>query len=159
VRQDMSLDQAKDVLLETVEGVAANPPSKEDVDRARTALLKSIELTLNQTDRVGIGLSEWIGAGDWRLVFVNRDRVKAVTPDAVKRVAAAYLKSSNRTLGLFVPTPKPDRAEIPAAPDVAALLKDYKGEQAKAQAESFDASPANIEARTKRLTLPNGARV
>jgi len=159
VRQDMSLDEARDILLQTIEGTAAKPPTKEEVERARASLLKSVELTLNRSDSVGLNLSEWIAMGDWRLFFVNRDRLKTLTTEDVQRVAVAYLKPSNRTLGLFVPTAKPDRAEIPASPDVAALLKDYKGEQAKAQAESFDASPGNIEARTKRLTLPGGARV
>ena len=44
----------------------------------------------------------------------------------MQRVAAAYLKPSNRTLGVFVPVAKIDRAEIPPAPDVAALSKIIK---------------------------------
>jgi zinc protease len=159
VRQDMSLDEARDILLRTVEGVAATPPTTEEVERARAALLKNIELTLNSSERVGLTLSEWIGMGDWRLFFLHRDRIKKVTTEDVQRVAAAYLKSTNRTAGVFIPTPKPERAEIPPTPDVAEILKDYKGEEAKGQAEAFDPSPANIEARTKRLSLANGARV
>src|SRR5262249_16242261 len=65
----------------------------------------------------------------------------------------------NRTLGLFYPTPKPDRAEIPAPPDVASLVKDYKGSASRAEGEVFDASPANIEARTTRSALPNGFKL
>ncbi len=158
-RQDMSLDEARNVLLETVEGVPAAPATAEEVERAKTSLLKGIELTLNNSERVGLTLSEWIGMGDWRLFFLHRDRLKKVKPEDVTRVAAAYLKPSNRTVGVFVPTAKPERAEIPPVPDVAALLKDYKGEQAKAQAEAFDPSPANVDARTRRLSLPNGAKV
>ena len=89
--------------------------------------------------------------GDWRLFFLHRDRLRKVTPEDVQRVAATYLKPSNRTLGLFVPTQKPDRAEIPPTPDVAALLKDYKGDAAVAAGEAFDPSPANIESRTRAL--------
>ena len=77
----------------------------------------------------------------------------------MQRVAAAYLKPSNRTVGVFIPTPKPDRAEIPPPPDVAALLKDYKGDAAVAAGEAFDPSPANIESRTTRSTLPAGLKV
>ncbi|MGH9369101.1 MAG: M16 family metallopeptidase, partial [Thermoanaerobaculia bacterium] len=51
------------------------------------------------------------------------------------------------------------RAEIPASPDVAALLKDYKGEAAVAQGEAFDPSPANIESRTSRAAMPNGLEI
>src|SRR5919202_495728 len=150
VRQGDSLDAARDALLETVEGVASNPPTKEEVERARAQLLKQIELAMNNSDQVGLILSEFIGAGDWRLFFLHRDRLRKVTPEEVAQAAAKYFKPSNRTLGLFVPTPKPDRAEIPPPPDLAAALKDYRGDTAVAAREAFDPSPANIESRTTR---------
>ena len=53
---------------------------------------------------------------------MRRDRLKQVKPEDVLRVATAYLKSSNRTIGEFIPDAKPDRAEIPAKSDVAALV-------------------------------------
>ncbi len=93
---------------------------------------------MNSADRVGLQMSEWIGAGDWRLFFLNRDRIRKVTPEDVGRAAASYFKASNRTVGEFIPTAKPERAEIPSAPDVAALLKDYKGDAAIAAGEAFD---------------------
>ena len=71
----------------------------------------------------------------------------------------AYLKPSNRTIGEFIPDAKPDRAEIPAKTDLAAALKDYKGEAAMAAGEAFDPSPKNIESRTERFTLPSGMKV
>ena len=74
-------------------------------------------------------------------------------------MAAAYLKASNRTLGEFIPDAKPDRAEIPAKTDVAALVKDYKGDAAMSEGEAFDPSPDNIDSRTTRFTLPSGMKV
>jgi len=159
VRKDSSLDDAEKALLATVGDIASQPITKEEVDRARTEILKNVDLMLNSADRVGLELSEWIGAGDWRLFFWNRDRVKKVTAEDVQRVALAYLKPSNSTVGLFIPTGAPDRSEVPTSPDVAALLKDYKGEAAVVQGEAFDASPANIESRTTRTKLPNGVQV
>ena len=150
VRQGDSLDAARDTLIQTIEGIGATPPTKEEVERARSQLLKNIELTLNNSDRVGLTLSEFIGAGDWRLFFLHRDRLRKVTPEDVSQVAARYFKPSNRTLGLFIPTPKPDRAEVPATPDLTAALKDYKGDPTVAAGEAFDPSPANIDARTAR---------
>src|SRR5262249_2869098 len=116
-------------------------------------------LTLNSADRVGLQMSEWIGAGDWRLFFIHRDRVRTVTPEDVAKAAATYLKSSNRTVGMFYPTAKPDRAEIPAPPDIAALVKDYKGEGAIAAGEASDPSPAAIESRVARMALPGGLKL
>ena len=86
--------------------------------RARRRMLKNIELALNDAHRVGLQMSEWIAQGDWRLFFLHRDRLRAVTPADVNRVAQAYLKPTNRTVGVFIPTEKPDRAQIPAAPSI-----------------------------------------
>ncbi|MBO0801377.1 MAG: insulinase family protein, partial [Blastocatellia bacterium] len=124
LRMDQSLDQARDALLQVVEGIDKNPVTKEEVERARAQLLKEIELTLNSSETLGLQLSEWIGMGDWRLLFIHRDRLRKVTPEEVQQVAKKYLKQSNRTLGFFIPTVKPERAEIPAKPDVLALVKD-----------------------------------
>lgn len=150
VRQGDSLDAAKDALVQTIESFGANPPTKEEVERARAQLLKNIDLSLNNSDQVGLTMSEFIGAGDWRLFFLHRDRLRKVTTEEVAQAATKYFKPSNRTLGMFIPTPKPDRAEIPATPDLAAALKDYKGDAAVAGGEAFDPSPENIEARTVR---------
>jgi zinc protease len=159
VRKEQSLDAAREAMTQTTEGMAAKAPTQEEVDRARTSLLKNIDLTLNSAERVGLELSEWMAQGDWRLYFLNRDHLKKVTPADVQRVAAAYLKPTNRTVGLFIPTDKPDRAEIPAPPDVAALVKDYKGSAVVAEGEAFDPSPANIESRTMRSDLPSGLKL
>ncbi len=159
VRQEDSLDAARDTMLQIVEDLAKNPVTKEEVERGRAQLLKQIELNLNSSDQVGVELSEWMGQGDWRLLFISRDRLRKLTPEDVQRVATNYLKQSNRTLGLFVPTPKPERAEIPSTPDVLALVKDYKGDAAIAVGEAFDPSPANIESRATRSTTTGGLKL
>ncbi|MBV8733019.1 MAG: insulinase family protein, partial [Acidobacteriia bacterium] len=159
LRADQSLDEARDVLLATVEKLADEPPSKEEVDRVKTRLVKQMELQMTNTQSVALELSDWESLGDWRLLFVMRDQIKNVTPEDVGRIAKAYLKSSNRTLAEFIPTAKPERAEIPPAPDVAAVLKDFKGGEAIAPGEAFDPSPANIESRVTRATLPSGIKL
>lgn len=159
VRQETPIADSEKTMLETIDAVVTSPATQEEVERARTRLLKEIDLTLNSADRVGLQMSEWIGAGDWRLFFLDRDRIKKVSVEDVRRVAATYLKASNRTVGLFLPTSKPDRSEIPATPDVEALLRDYKGEAPAAAGEAFDPSPASIESRTTRTELANGMKV
>ena len=78
---------------------------------------------------------------------------------AIQAAATRYLKSANRTLGMFIPTQSPDRAEIPPVPDLAAALKDYRGSAPVAQGEDFNPTPANIEARVIRRTLPGGMKL
>jgi zinc protease len=160
VRQDQNVQDAKAALVKTLDDAAgAAPITKEEVDRARATILKNVDLMLNNADRVGLNLSEYIGQGDWRLFFLTRDRVRSATVEDVQKAATAYLKPSNRTIGVFLPTPKPDRSEIPPPVLAADAVKDYKGDAAIAAGEAFDPSPANIEARTKRSTLGNGAQV
>ena len=158
VRKEASLEEARSTMLQTIDGVVSTPATAEEVERARAKLLKNIELTLNTSDRLGLQFSEWIGAGDWRLFFLNRDRIRKASAEDVRRVASSYLKPSNRTVGEFLPTAAPDRAEIPAAPETTALLKDYKGDAAIAAGEAFDPSPSNIESRAVRGHLPEGLK-
>jgi zinc protease len=159
VRKENSLEEARKILVDTIQSTVTEPPSAEEVERARTKILKHIELALNDSGRIGVELSEWAAMGDWRMFFLYRDRMEKVTPADVKRVASAYFKEANRTVALFIPIDKPDRAEIPPPPDVEAALKNYKGRPPLAAGEVFDPSPANIEARTSRATLPNGMKL
>ncbi len=153
--KDNSLDTVRDTLTQTVENAGKTPPTKEEVDRAKAGLLKNIELSLNDPNRVGLEMSEWIALGDWRLFFLYRDRLQKVTPEDVKRVGDTYFKQSNRTVAQFVPTAKPDRAEIPVVKDaeILAMVKDYKGSAVVAAGEVFDPTQANIEARTTRSQI------
>ena len=159
LKVDQSLDEARQILLKTIEGLPAEAPSKEEVERVKTRVLKNIELEMNDSQAVALDLSEYFSQGDWRLMFLMRDRIKAVTEADVLRVAKAYLKESNRTLASFIPTKSPDRAEIPATPDIAETLKDFKGSAVVAAGEAFDPSPSNIESRVVRSTLPGGLKM
>jgi zinc protease len=159
LKPDQNIDEAQQILLKTVEGFADDPPTQEEVDRAKARLLKNIELALTNSQSIAIMLGGYAGDGDWRSFFLDRDEVSKVTVADVTRVAKAYLKSSNRTLGEFIPTDKPDRAEIPATPDDAARFKDYKGGATIQQGETFDPTPQNVEGRVIRATLPNGLKL
>jgi len=159
VRQEDSLDSARVGLERTVDSVLTSPPTEAEVTRAKNGLLSNIELNLNNSERIGLELSEWAAMGDWRMLFLYRDRLRQVTPADVQRVAQRYLVTSNRTLGLFIPTAQPQRAEIPATVDVAALVRDYRGDTNRVAGEAFDPSPSNIERRTIRRRLPNGMQL
>ena len=145
------LEQVRDTILSVLEDVARSGVTKEEVDRARQGHVKAFELAAQDPNRIAIQLSEWAAQGDWRLYFLNRDRVEKVTPAQVKEVAEKYLTASNRTVGFFVPTDKPERTPIPEVPDIAKLVDGYTGRKLQSsQSESFDVSPMAIEARIQR---------
>lgn len=157
VAKDSLLEPAVEEMLATLGSFVDEPPTTEEVERAKTEFRKNIELAFNNPQGIGRQLSEWTSMGDWRLLFLHRDRLEAVTPDAVRRVAATYLRPSNRTLGFFYPVDEtPERAEVPPPPDVAALVAGYTGREAVAEGEAFDPTPANIDSRTQRLEFGNG---
>lgn len=157
VLKEKSLDDVQKTMFSVLDNMAKNPVTDEEVNRARNGILKYYEQTYNNAERMGTTLSEFIAKGDWRLWFYFRDQVEKVTAADVNRVAAYYLKPSNRTNGLFIPDAKPERVEVTAAPAPKDILKEYKGKAALASAESFDPSVSNIMSRIKSGTLTGGA--
>jgi zinc protease len=159
LEKTQSPDKAAKVMLEVIENVKKTPITEEEVARAKRVYDNFYENIMDDPAQFGVHLSESIAVGDWRTLFLDRDRIASVTVADVQRVAEAYFKDSNRTAGRFIPTAAPDRAPLPPAVDVDKLVADYKGKEALAAGEEFDPSPANIEARTKRFNLPNGMKV
>ena len=153
VKKGEAIEPVLTEMTRIVEEFYKNPPTAEEMDRAKKSFANSAERALSNHENIGLQLSEYIAMGDWRLFFLGRDRAETVSVEQVKEVAAKYYKRDNRTVGVFMPEDHPQRAEIPAAPAVAAVLKDFKGKQATSTAETFDPSQANIDKRTKRIDI------
>jgi len=151
--------EARDRLVDVVEGLKQDKARAEELERARTALLNDYEKVQLDTGQLVRSLSEYIAMGDWRLFFLYRDRLRKVTLADVQRVAEQYLKPANRVLGEFVPNERPDRAEIPPTPDLQSALAGYAGGASVSLGEAFDPSPQNIDKRTVKKQLSNGIRV
>jgi zinc protease len=160
------VDKARAELLATVESMAREPITAAELARAKLKWMKDWEQNFTNPETVGFALSEYVAQGDWRLLFVTRDQVRDLTLPEVQRVAEQTLLPDNRTLGLYLPTDKPERAPAPARVDLAQLMKGFKPQAAAAKVEAFDATPANIDARTqtariggvKVALLPKGTR-
>jgi zinc protease len=159
LREQSSLDDAERTMLEVIDALREEPVTDAEVDRARAALLRQIELAFTNSQRIALQLSEWASMGDWRLMFIHRDRIENVTADEVNAAVEKYFVPANRTLARFIPTDGPVRASIPAAPNVDSLVANYRGREAVATGEAFDPSPANIDSRTQRFELANGMDV
>ena len=159
VAKDGDLEKTGEAFLRLVEGIHNAPITEEEVARAKRNLLKQINLAFNSSERIAIALSEYISMGDWRLLFLTRDRIEEVTAEDVQRVAEYYLVRNNRTEGRFYPTESPERVEIPAVESLAALVDGYEGREGAAMGEAFDPSFENIAALTQEHTLPVGTRV
>lgn len=159
LRKEQSLDAALAATLGVTENLKNNPFTDEELNRAKTQWLKNVDLMMNDSEQIALGLTTWQAMGDWRMLFLHRDRVKQVTLAQVQQAAEKYFIASNRTVGKFIPDAAPQRADVPDPPDVVALLKDYRGGTTVAKGEAFDASPENIDKQTLRIDLPGGLKL
>lgn len=146
-------------LKETMEGFAQSPITQEEVDRARASWLSQLKSVRSGNLDFAYALAEAESGGDWRLWFIERDRIKAATPAQLQAAATRYFVPSNRTTAVFSPVRGPVRAEIPARPDIANLVSNYKGTETVILGEAFDATPANIESRAVRTKLSDNVHL
>jgi zinc protease len=159
VEKEKSAADLRERMLDLLEQPLDIKTEGKDVERAKVKLAKSREQLMNDSNKIGLVLSEWAAKGDWRLFFLHRDRTAAVTPEDVARVSAKYLTRANRTVGVYVPMDKAERASIPATPDLAALVKKVKGDSSVAAGEAFDPTIANIDQRLQESKLASGVKV
>ena len=151
LNKDQSLDAAKKALEDVMAEYRQTPPTKEEIERVRIGLLRNLERNLRDPQSIATGaLNAAISQGDWRLMFLQHDRLEDVSAADIQRVATAFFKESNRTIGYYVPDPAPDRTVVPETPDLNRLLTNYKSKVTVAHGEVFDPTPANIESRVKR---------
>src|SRR5579872_6437224 len=127
IRKEGSLPDVQQTMQSVLDGIVKEPPNKEELDRVLTRREWDFELLFKNPQRVALLMSEWASMGDWRLMFLDRDRTEKLTPEDIARVAQKYLKASNLTVGRFTPAETaPDRAVVPPVPDVSAMLNNYE---------------------------------
>lgn len=158
VPKDKSIDSAKHTLLTTMDGLGSMTFTEEDLTRAKNTILKGIENGMSRTTNFAISLTEYIGAGDWRLFFLYRDRIEKLTVADIQAAAKKYYKPSNRTCGVFVPEAAPERTVVAETPDIAKLLNGYKGKEVAAQKANFENTIENIKKNIEYGTLVNGGK-
>ncbi len=147
VPSDKSLTEAEDVFLSVLDNVSKKNITDKELKRAKANLLKEIDQISRNSSRLGTFMSEFIGAGDWRLRYIHRDRVEAMTLDKVNAAVKNYFIPTNRTVGNFVPTKKPVTVGIEHTNGLNKLVTSYKGRERLNTGEAFDVSYDNIQKR------------
>ena len=152
------LEEVRDVLLKTIETMGETPFTAAEIDRAKLRSQRSSEQLMTSAAAMASALSSASALGDWRLLFLQRDRVQEVTVDDVNRVAKMYFVPHNRTLGMFYPADAPQRLSVPAVESIADVVKDYKGSKTVVAGEVFDPTPENLDSRTS-IIEQDGVRI
>ena len=159
LKKDDDLGAAQKIFLDTVEGLKTEPITADELKRTQLQLDKEFDQLLASPQSLCLALSETIAGGDWRLLFLQRDRIDAITLDQVNAAAATWIKPSNRTLGRFIPTDAPDRTPLATRSDPEQALAGFKPRAAIGAGETFDSSPASLDKRSEVVTLPNGMKL
>ncbi len=146
-------------MIDIIEGLDRTPITEREVELAVARQKKMIKLSMNDSSRLGIRMSEFIAQGDWRLFFLHRDRIEKVTVADVRAAADKYLVETNRTAGMFIPTEQPSRTTVPDRPDVAEMVQGYQGQAMIAEGEELLADVDHIESRVIRKNLAGGIKL
>jgi predicted Zn-dependent peptidase len=90
-------------IYEEIDKLKTEPVSKEELEK----VLNNLDADLVRSLRSNSGLASQLAyfqtvAGDWRYILQARDRIAAVTPADIQRVARQYLVQSNRTVANLV---------------------------------------------------------
>src|SRR6266852_423212 len=103
-----NLETVKDTLIHTMESLPEIPFTQAEIDKAKLRSKRNAELLQTNSQAMAQALSSASAHGDWRLSFLQRDRLQGVTAEDVNRVAKTYLQKANRTVGMYTPVEKPE---------------------------------------------------
>ena len=149
VKKGEALEPVKTKLIDVIEGsFAAEPVTEQELARQKADQATMFERQLADPEAFGVGLSDYIALGDWRIFFADRDDIQKVTREQIDGAFARYFVRDNRVVGSYIPTEDTKRAEITPAPSVEDYLKGRTFSEEGRSAEAFDVSQDNINART-----------
>jgi len=105
-----SAAEVEAAILAELERLKKEPVSTRELER----IINNLDADMVRALRSNSGLASQLAlyqtvAGDWRYVLKSRDKIAAVTPADIQRVAAQYFTKSNRTVATLVKKtgPKP----------------------------------------------------
>ncbi|MGB5553226.1 MAG: pitrilysin family protein [Flavobacteriaceae bacterium] len=156
VPSDKNADDVFEVLRTSLDDLKNHPITQEELDRAKLNIAKQIDEVNRNSAYLGTYMSEFIGAGDWRLSFIYRDWVEKMTLEKVNAAMTKYLIPTNRTMGRFYPTPTPERVSIGHTENLQDMVSDYKGRESLGTGEAFDVAYDAIQGKLDSGTLNNG---
>ena len=158
VPSEKSLDEVQTTLRKVLDNFKNEPVTQEELDRSKAKILKQIDEISRNSSYLGTYMSEFIGAGDWRLAFIFRDRIEEMTLDKVNEALKKYLIPTNRTMGQFIPTKAPERVTVEHTPNIKLMVNTYKGKEGYGAGEAFDVSYDNIQGKLENGELKNGIK-
>jgi zinc protease len=141
-----NLEKVKDTLLNEIEGMYKVPVSDSELKRAKRNLMRGYKKQLLDSNELAMELTEYVALGDWAYFFQHMKDVSTVTAQEVDEVAKKYLLSTNRTLGIFIPSKDIAKATI-SAETKPVSTNSLMNVEPRIIGEEFDSSTKNIQRR------------
>ena len=158
VKKGEPLEPVSQTMVDVIESFGEDAhrptPSSKRAQKPRTAY----DRTLADPQAFGVGLSEYISLGDWRLFFLHTRPARK--PDARQGRLRRGASSSRATTASSARSYRTmrRRAEIPIAPSPDCVLAEYKPSEKGSVGEVFDPTQENIDKRTRLLSFGGSER-
>jgi predicted Zn-dependent peptidase len=95
-----TVDEVATALRAEIERLKTEPVSAEELERVKTQARAGLLRSLNSNMGMAQALLEYdVKTGNWRNLFKEPDRIAAITPADIQRVAKATFTEQNRTIG------------------------------------------------------------
>ena len=155
LNDQQSLEDAKKAILDTMAGLVSEPPTKEEVDRAKTRILQGMEQQMAQLTTAVTDDERNGGSGDWRLLLPQLRTDQSGDAGRIVRVAKLYLEGIQPNGRRVIPDAAPDRTVVPPMrrpQDAAARITKRRSRSPKAKSSIRSASRRKSD--IVRTTLP-----
>ncbi|MFZ6642005.1 M16 family metallopeptidase [Undibacterium sp. TC4M20W] len=142
-------------LIKLVENFGKNAWSPKELDFFKSRYVNSFSSMMNDPQMLSFRLSEYIAAGDWRLMFVEKDRIASMTTEQIQQAALRYFIRENRTTGILLSEEKSTDSNIPPVPLASEILKDFVHHDEYAAVAEINTSAENILRNSRRIKIGN----
>lgn len=155
-------NKSAEQVLEQLENLIAPNTIQElgetSLNRIKTAWLNEWQQIYNSQSSLAAALSDAVANGDWRLFFIEPERIKAANLADIKKDLNTWLIPNNRTSGLYLPAKDPQYAPTSKPADLDKWLSELKTGGERIAIDNFDTSPQAIDQATQlsKLELDNG---
>ena len=100
------IEEVEADLHKEIERISKEPPSEREIMKARNQIEASFILEQDSIYMQAKTLGSFEMTVGWRFMDTYLDKIRKVTPEDVRRVAARYLVPDLRTTGILIPLPQ-----------------------------------------------------
>lgn len=111
-----SPERLEERLLGELEDWGKNPPSQEEIDRAKNQIEAEFIFSQDSVFSQGLVLGKFQGLGTWRDKDKFLPGIRSVGSEDLLRVYNTYFHGKNKTIGLLIPVPG-NQGKVVSSPD------------------------------------------